>query len=113
MGGKLKGILKKSILPTALTLLYIAVIAVLAYFADKQGNGGFLDFDYTANFGIFLILTGPAFLMAVSGLCWVVEYVKYKEYKYEKESFAITSIICGTLFLVGVFTFFFLTLGIF
>ena len=112
MSDKLKRILKKSIIPAILTILYIAAVAVLAYFADKQGNGGFIDFDYVANFGILLILTGPAFLMAVSGLCWVVEYVKYKEYKYEKENFAITSVICGTLFLVGVFTFFFLTLGI-
>lgn len=113
MNDRLKRILKKTILPLILTLLYIAVIAVLAYFADKQGNGGFIDFDYTANFGILLILTGPAFVMAVSGLFWVVEYVKYKEYKYEKETFAITSVICGTLFLIGVFTFFFFTLGIF
>ena len=112
MSDKLKRILKKSIIPAILTILYIAAVAVLAYFADKQGNGGFIDFDYVANFGILLILTGPAFLMAVSGLCWVVEYVKYKEYKYEKETFAITSVICGTLFLIGVFTFFFLTLGI-
>ena len=71
-----------------------------------------MDFDFATTFVIFLILTGPAFLMAVSGLFWVVEYVKYKEYKYEKETFAITSVICGTLFLIGVFTFFFLTLGI-
>lgn len=112
MSDKLKRILKKSIIPAILTILYIAAVAVLAYFADKQGNGGFIDFDYVANFGILLILTGPAFLMAISGLCWVVEYVKYKEYKYEKETFAITSVICGTLFLIGVFTFFFLTLGI-
>lgn len=112
MNDRLKRILKKSILPGVLTLLYIAAIAVLAYFADKQGNGGFIDFDYAANFGILLILTGPAFLMAVAGLCWVMEFIKYKEYKYEKETFAITSLICGTLFLVGVVSFFFLTLGI-
>ena len=79
---------------------------------SKETNGGLLDFDFDTTFVIFLILTGPAFLMAVSGLFWVVEYVKYKEYKYEKETFAITSVICGTLFLIGVFTFFFLTLGI-
>ena len=71
-----------------------------------------MDFDFATTFVIFLILTGPTFLMAVSGLFWVVEYVKYKEYKYEKETFTITSVICGTLFLIGVFTFFFLTLGI-
>jgi hypothetical protein len=51
--------------------------------------------------------------MAISGLFWVVEFVKYKEYKYENKTFAITSVICGTLFLIGVFTFFFFTLGIF
>ena len=112
MNDKLKRILKKTILPVILTLLYIATVAVLSYFADKQSNGGLLDFDYATTFVIFLILTGPAFLMATSGLFWVVEYVKYKEYKYEKQTFAITSLICGTLFLVGVFTFFFFTLGI-
>ena len=79
---------------------------------SKETNGGLLDFDFATTFVIFLILTGPTFLMAVSGFFWVVEYVKYKEYKYEKETFAITSVICGTLFLIGVFTFFFLTLGI-
>ena len=112
MSDKSKRILKKSILPAILAILYIAAIAVLAYFADKETNGRLLDFDFATTFVIFLILTGPAFLMAVSGLFWVVEYVKYKEYKYEKETFAITSVICGTLFLIGVFTFFFLTLGI-
>lgn len=103
---------KRWILPFILVICYLAVIAILAFYADKQGNGGFIDFDYSANFVIFLCLTGPAFLMAAAGLFWVVEYVKYKEYKYEKETFAITSVICGTLFLIGVFTFFFFTLGI-
>jgi hypothetical protein len=113
MNDKLKRIFKKSITPTFLTLLYITAVAVLAYFADKETNGGLLDFDYATSFVIFLILTGPAFLMAISGLFWVVEFVKYKEYKYENKTFAITSVICGTLFLIGVFTFFFFTLGIF
>ena len=112
MNNKLKRILKKSILPLILALLYIAVIAVLAYFADKQGNGGFIDFDYTANFVILLCLTGPAFLMASAGLCWIVEFVRYKEYRYEKHSLAIASLICGSIFLIGIFAFFFLTLGI-
>ena len=113
MSDKSKRILKKSIIPAILTILYIAAVAVLAYFADKETNGGLLDFDFGTAFVIFLILTGPEFLMLVAGLFWVVEYVKYKEYKYEKEAFAVTSVICGTLFLIGIFTFFFLTLGIF
>lgn len=113
MNDNFKRSLKKSILPLVLTLMYIAAVAVLAYFADKQTNGNLLDFDYATTFVIFLILTGPAFLISVSGLFWVVEYVKYKEYKYEKQTFAITSVICGTLFLIGIFAFFFLTLGIF
>lgn len=104
--------IKLWILPLILTICYLAVIAILAFYADKQGNGGFIDFDYAANFVIFLCLTGPAFLMATSGLCWIVEFVKYKEYRYEKHTLAITSLICGALFLIGVFTFFFFTLGI-
>lgn len=108
-----KSILKRIILPLILVIIYLAVVAVLAFYADKQGNGGFIDFDYTANFVILLLLTGPAFLMAASGLCWVVEFVKYKEYRYEKQTLAITSLICGAFFLIGIFTFFFFTLGIF
>ena len=108
-----KNILKRIILPLVLVIIYLAVVAVLAFYADKQGNGGFIDFDYAANFGILLFLTGPAFIMATAGLCWVVEFVKYKEYRYEKQTLAITSLICGTFFLIGLFTFFFFTLGIF
>ncbi len=113
MNDKLKKILKKSIIPLILTLLYIAAVAVLAYSAEIKFSDAYLEFNFWTNVLIFLILTGPAFLMAASGLFWVVEFVKYKEYRYEKHTFAITSLICGTLFLVGVFTFFFLTLGVF
>lgn len=113
MKSNTKTILKRLILPLVLVIVYIAVVTVLAFYADKQGNGGFIDFDYAANFIILLFITGPAFLMATSGLCWMVEWVKYKEYRYEKQTLAITSLICGTFFLIGLFTFFFFTLGIF
>ena len=105
-------ILKRLMLPIILVIIYLAIVAVLAYFADKQGNGGLLDFSYATNFVILLFITGPSFIMATSGLCWIVEYVKYKEYRYEKHTLAITSLICGTFFLMGLFTFFFFTLGI-
>ena len=108
----IKTILKRLILPLVLVIIYLAIVAVLAYFADKQGNGGLLDFSYTTNFVILLFITGPAFIMATSGLCWIVEWVKYKEYRYEKQALAITSLICGTFFLIGLFAFFFFTLGI-
>ena len=104
---------KRWSLPLILVICYLTVIAILAFYADKQGNGGFIDFDYAANFVIFLYLTGPAFLMASAGLCWIIEFVRYKEYRYEKHSFAIASLICGLIFLIGIFSFFFLTLGIF
>lgn len=104
---------KRWSLPLILVICYLTVIAILAFYADKQGNGGFIDFDYAANFVIFLCLTGPAFLMASAGLCWIIEFVRYKEYRYEKHSFAIASLICGLIFLIGIFSFFFLTLGIF
>jgi hypothetical protein len=104
--------IKRWSLPLILVICYLAIIAVLALYADKQGNGGFIDFDYTANFVIFLCLTGPAFLMALAGLCWIIEFVRYKEYRYEKHSLAIASLICGSIFLIGIFAFFFLTLGI-
>ena len=107
-----KSILKRLILPLVLVIIYLAIVAVLAYFADKQGNGGLLDFSYATNFVILLFITGPAFLMATSGLCWIVEWVKYKEYRYEKQTLAITSLICGIFFLIGIFSFFFFTLGI-
>lgn len=113
MNDKVKKILKKSIFPLIIAILYIAAVAVLAYFADKQGNGGIMDFDYSANFLLILILTCPALLMLTSALFWVVEFIKFKEYRYEKRSFAIASLICGIIFLIGVFTFIFLTLGIF
>jgi len=104
---------KRWSLPLILAICYLTVIAILAFYADKQGNGGFIDFDYAANFVIFLYLTGPAFLMASAGLCWIIEFVRYKEYRYEKHTLAIASLICGSIFLIGIFAFFFLTLGIF
>ena len=55
MNDKLKRIFKKFITPAFLTLLYITAVAVLAYFADKETNGGLLDFDYATSFVIFLI----------------------------------------------------------
>ena len=113
MNDKVKRILKRSILPLILALLYTVFALLGAYNADKAGNNGFIDFNYAACLLLILILTGPAYLMLSSIICWTVEFVKYKEYRYEKRSIIISSIVCGTLFLIGAFTFIFLTLGIF
>lgn len=113
MNDKLKRILKRSILPLILALLYIVFALWGAYNADKAGNNGLFDFDYATCLLLTLILTGPAYLMFSSLICWVVEFVKFKEYRYEKRSIIISSIVCVTLFLIGAFTFIFLTLGIF
>ncbi len=113
MNDKSRTILKRSILPLILALLYIVFALLGAYNADKAGNNGLFDFNYATCLLLTLILTGPAYLMLSSAICWIVEFVKYKEYRYEKRSIIISSAVCGALFLIGVFTFIFLTLGIF
>lgn len=109
----MKDNLKRSILPISLALLYIVAVVILAFYAEITVSDAYIEFNFWANACIIIIFTAPAYLMITSILCWLIEFVKFKEYRYEKRSLIISSTVCGALFLVGAVSFFFLTLGAF
>lgn len=109
-----KSVLKRIIIPLVLIVIYLVGLAIVCLNAEPDPNS---LIDLTSEFGFFyllmLILTAPPLLIIASVIFWIAEFIIYKQYRLEKKHIIISSAICGTVFLIGLFTYIFLTLNIF
>ncbi len=108
-----KNILKRTIIPLILILLYLVGIAIVSLKAEPSPDA---VIDLTSNFGFFyllmIILTAPPLLMIASVIFWIAEFIIFKLHKSSLKAFIIASAVCVTVFLIGLFTYIFLTLHI-
>ena len=113
MNPKSKKALMRLLIPIIFIILYVAAVALLALYSDIHEDTSFWDWNYPTYLFFVAILTAPPVFVLFSVIFWVVEFIRYKQYRYEKNYLILPSVVSGVLFLIGVLTFFFFTLPIF